>query len=322
MTTQSTPEPSTPAEGDRYVKRTEPDAGRIVTVTSVWTDEDGHTAVAYTWRDGGQCGSACPLDVFQRGYRPATEQAPADRLALIDARDAHAFVIIRPALTDPDNVMIEAGSRGMSRAAAAYALRQTADRFDEKARAEGDEPIPYPAVDPAPAAAPSTATAVLYEAMRRIANAEQDHELDPGRGDSRSIIRTLLAEVEAQQPAAAEESPADAARRLAEQITTLGKARGWSTWAADFIHPDREFVDPGEPVSPSADATTWETRAHTAGFELGQARAQRAELDERITRALDQHTKHDDSQHCQHDSEPWPCPTVAALTPAAKAQQS
>ncbi|WP_032769885.1 hypothetical protein [Streptomyces sp. CNS654] len=36
------------------------------------------------------------------------------------------------------------------------------------------------------------------------------------------------------------------ARLLAEQITALGQARGWSTWAAEYIHPDREFVDPGK----------------------------------------------------------------------------
>ncbi|MFB7029644.1 MULTISPECIES: hypothetical protein [unclassified Streptomyces] len=45
---------------------------------------------------------------------------------------------------------------------------------------------------------------------------------------------------------------AEQARRLAEQITALGKARGWSTWAADFIHPDREFVDTGEPIEQAA----------------------------------------------------------------------
>ncbi|MEU8950918.1 hypothetical protein [Streptomyces sp. NPDC048489] len=37
------------------------------------------------------------------------------------------------------------------------------------------------------------------------------------------------------------------ARQLAAAITELGKARGWSVWAADYIHPDREFVDPGAP---------------------------------------------------------------------------
>jgi len=100
---------------------------------------------------------------------------------------------------------------------------------------------------PAPTA-PSTATAALYEAMRRIADAPQNYELDPGRGDSRAIIRTLLAEIEAQaQPGPSAPADDDHARRLADQITALGKARGWSTWAADFIHPDREFVDPGAP---------------------------------------------------------------------------
>jgi predicted nuclease with RNAse H fold len=39
-------------------------------------------------------------------------------------------------------------------------------------------------------------------------------------------------------------------REDADRITALGKARGWSTWAADFIHPDREFVDPGTPEDP------------------------------------------------------------------------
>jgi hypothetical protein len=116
----------------------------------------------------------------------------------------------------------------------------------------------------------TTATAALYEALRRIADAPRDYELDPGRGDARAIIRTLLAEVEAQQPqadrAAAEQAAAEfdagtpvlageqvtayaaaieatTLREAAERIMALGKARGWSTWAADYLHPDREFVD-------------------------------------------------------------------------------
>lgn len=36
------------------------------------------------------------------------------------------------------------------------------------------------------------------------------------------------------------------ARLLADQITTLGQARSWSTWAAEYIHPDREFIDPSK----------------------------------------------------------------------------
>jgi hypothetical protein len=70
-----------PAVGDRYVKRAEPDRGRVVTVTSVWpAGDDGHTAVAYEWRDDkpGQCGSACPLGVFLGTYEPYTEPAEPD----------------------------------------------------------------------------------------------------------------------------------------------------------------------------------------------------------------------------------------------------
>jgi hypothetical protein len=73
-------EPSTtPTVGGRYVKRVAPGAGRVVTVTRVWTDTEG-TAVAYEWRDDtlGHYGSACPLDVFQSAYRPTTEPAAGD----------------------------------------------------------------------------------------------------------------------------------------------------------------------------------------------------------------------------------------------------
>ncbi|MFF9262018.1 MULTISPECIES: hypothetical protein [Streptomyces] len=176
-----------PAEGDRYVKRAEPDADRIVTVRRVWTADDGNTAVAYEWDDPrvSYAGSACPLDVFNRTYRPADDET---RLTVVDGRDALAFVIIRPAADD--RVSVEAGSRGMSKAAAAYALRNIADRFDEDARADGDEPISYPA---------------------------------------------------------GEQAAREVARDLAEQVEALGKARGWSTWAADYLHPDREFVDTGAP---------------------------------------------------------------------------
>jgi hypothetical protein len=87
----------------------------------------------------------------------------APRLALLDGRDALAFVVIRPADDAPDNVTVEAGSRGMSKAAAAYVLRTVADTFDEAARAEDDEPIPYTLTEPAEEPAP-----VIAEDPRRI----------------------------------------------------------------------------------------------------------------------------------------------------------
>jgi hypothetical protein len=69
-------EPTTPAEGEQYVKREAPDKGRVVTVKHVWAADDGHLAVSYSWDEPrvSYAGSACPLDVFHRTYAPATEQ--------------------------------------------------------------------------------------------------------------------------------------------------------------------------------------------------------------------------------------------------------
>ncbi|MFI8200056.1 hypothetical protein ACIF6K_26630 [Streptomyces sp. NPDC085942] len=65
-----------PTVGDRYEKRATPDAGRIVTVSRVGVADSGRTAVAYDWRDDkpGECGSACPIDVFHRTYKAVEEQ--------------------------------------------------------------------------------------------------------------------------------------------------------------------------------------------------------------------------------------------------------
>ncbi|WP_053913677.1 hypothetical protein [Streptomyces sp. TP-A0875] len=80
-----------------------------------------------------------PFGPFGDRHGPTPDES---RFAVIDGRDALAFVLIRPADDDPDRVTVEASSRGMSKAAAAYTLRATADQFDQAARAEGDEPFP------------------------------------------------------------------------------------------------------------------------------------------------------------------------------------
>jgi hypothetical protein len=69
-------EPATPAVGDRYTHRTGY-GDRTVTITRVWTADDGHTAVAFEWGHRGQCGSACPLDVFLSAYEPVAEPEPS-----------------------------------------------------------------------------------------------------------------------------------------------------------------------------------------------------------------------------------------------------
>jgi hypothetical protein len=247
---------------------------------------------------------------------PAAQPAEAEtRLAIVDGRDALAAVIIRPANDGTDRITVDANARGMSKAVAAYALRQTADQFDAAALAEGDEPITAEeagaeqqraAVEEP--AAPLTATAALYEAMRRIADAPQDYELDPGRGDARATLRALLAEVEGKaQPAAVEE------RRAAEcahvWVTALdgddrpARDRAGNTWQHCGICGQRKAED-GAP-----------TRQHRAEVETLRARV--AELEKRIETALADHTPFDDSRHCQHDGEPWPCPTVTTLASEA-----
>ncbi|MEU3198484.1 hypothetical protein [Streptomyces sp. NPDC006996] len=97
---------------------------------SVLQDEHGYKAEAW------QTGRPDAVEDY-----PADDEQPADRLAILDGRDALAFVVIRPAGDDPERITVEASARGMSKAEAAYALRQTADQFDRAARAEGDEPI-------------------------------------------------------------------------------------------------------------------------------------------------------------------------------------
>ncbi|WP_371796002.1 hypothetical protein [Streptomyces sp. NBC_01718] len=72
------------------------------------------------------------------------------RAALADL-DAMAYVIIRPAPAADDNddlgtYAVEAASLGMSKRAAAYALRQVADRFDADAAAVGDQPLDADAI--------------------------------------------------------------------------------------------------------------------------------------------------------------------------------
>jgi hypothetical protein len=93
-----------PAVGAKYVKRDAPDQGRVVTVTRVWKDDDGRTAVAYEWRDDkpGHNFSACPLGVFQRTYRPEGEGASAREE--IFKRLAGAFIAEERAnaLIDPE----------------------------------------------------------------------------------------------------------------------------------------------------------------------------------------------------------------------------
>jgi hypothetical protein len=92
-----------PAVGNRYVKRAEPDAGRVVTVNNVWAaGDDGHTAVAYEWGDRGQCGSACPLGVFLGTYEPYAEPAAEDDALSPTLRLLRDALLTRPGTTSAE----------------------------------------------------------------------------------------------------------------------------------------------------------------------------------------------------------------------------
>ncbi|MEV5086855.1 hypothetical protein AB0N18_02710 [Streptomyces griseoincarnatus] len=269
-----------------------------------------------------------------------TEQPTAEQH--VD-REPSATVTLRP--SGDDEITLTAESYGMAPARVAYGLRMAADTFDVRARAAGDEPIPYgPAAKQHRAAAPDRpALSLLTEIYEELGH---DHRAP-------HLAAALLDQH---------------ARALAEQVTALGKARGWSTWAADYIHPEREFVDTGEDAEepahvwvtalddndrPARDdaGNTWQhcgicgekkteqqrpaspsTALAAAGrealpgmlrgmlqaseAEARRLRARVAELERRAEQALADHTPHDDSHHCQHDGEPWPCPTVTTLDPA------
>ncbi|GAA5056349.1 hypothetical protein [Streptomyces similanensis] len=282
MSTQPNPEPSIPAAGDRYVKRTEPDVGRIVTVTSVWTDEAGRTAVAYEWRDDkpGECGSACPLDVFERTYRPAAEQAPADSLAVIDGRDALAFVVIRPADDDPDRVTVEADARRMSKAAAAYTLRVVADQFDTAARAEGDEPIPHPDVE---AQQPTDLAESPYDAARRFARRLAAVErLCSGRPGYHSItVKALLTAMSDADDQAEPVSPS-AALRAAGNEAVPAFIRAMSD--ADEIEAQQPAPADSLAAADRAEVAMLRERLAEAVATVAQLEQKRVEL-ERIVNA-------------------------------------
>ncbi|MGA5084072.1 hypothetical protein [Streptomyces pseudogriseolus] len=148
-----------------------------------------------------------------------TEQPTAEQH--VD-REPSATVTLRP--TGDDEITLTAESYGMAPARVAYGLRMAADTFDVRARAAGDEPIPY---------GPAAKQRAEVETLRaRVA--ELETETAALQRDKEHVAQAAEARVNG------------TARRLAEQITALGKARGWSTWAADYIHPEREFVDTGE----------------------------------------------------------------------------
>ncbi|MGW2497320.1 hypothetical protein ACWCV2_22825 [Streptomyces pseudogriseolus] len=196
-------------------------------------------------RIDGKCGGCTQY--------PTDREQPTDRLIVLDGRDALAFVVIRPADEDPERIAVEASAHGISKAVTAYALRQTADQFDRDALAEGATPITAEEAAAEQQQRPASPSAALAAAGREALPGMLRGMLQAAEA---ATLRARVAELETETAAlqrdkehiaqAAEARVNGTARRLAEQITALGKARRWSTWAADYIHPERTFVDPGK----------------------------------------------------------------------------
>ncbi|MGW2501835.1 hypothetical protein ACWCXL_12085 [Streptomyces sp. NPDC001588] len=64
------------------------------------------------------------------------------------------------------------------------------------------------------------------------------------------------------------EAADDVRREWAANIRALGTARGWSTWAADYMHPDVAFVDTGNPTSRVPAPSAVELLPHASMFEI------------------------------------------------------
>ncbi|MFD7994525.1 hypothetical protein [Streptomyces mexicanus] len=150
----------------------------------------------------------------------AQPEPPADaharRLAALAGTDPLAYVLVRPGEDDTAN--IDAGSRGMSRAVAAYMLRQVADRFDVQARAEGDEPIPY---GPTANDEEESAADAARRFARRLAAVER---LCASRPGYHSItVKALLTAMNDADDQADEHAEAQQAAPLSEAMRAVGR---------------------------------------------------------------------------------------------------
>lgn len=162
-------------------------------------------------------------------------------------------------------------SSNLPRPVAADVLRQIADQLEAgasscgRARATG-KPCP---VHDRPASPSADLLAAGADAPAAFARGIARARRPDGLNKLLAAVAEQLPADDTDQAAGGPDEPTmpehraarldDHARHLAEQIETLGKARGWSTWAADYIHPDREFVDTGAPEQPAERAVD-ETR--------------------------------------------------------------
>lgn len=285
--------------------------------------------------EGWQCDAAGDFCPECEPSAPTAEQATANaatvgittqqaaRRAILDSLGTLAHVAIwpHPATDIPENTdaaTIEVSHAGMDRRAAAYAFHQVADRLTALADADGHAPLDADAVAAADkqnehldagvpgdlfteAAASRTA---LLAGITAIEALPQDYECDPGRGDAVKVLRRLTDHY------ATNEQPAG----LTWEARTEHAVRLYATTA---IERDDALADAARALAQRNAVFTTNEQLLAQVEEAGQARIQAENeartLHHRHTAVRAIHTKHTDSEHCRHDAESWPCPTVAAL---------
>jgi hypothetical protein len=85
--------------------------------------------------------------VTHRPLIPCRAAAAFGNPCPVHAVEPHTTISVKPDTEDPEQLTVTVEAHGISPAAVAYALRQTAARLDEKALAMGEQPIPYTLTD-------------------------------------------------------------------------------------------------------------------------------------------------------------------------------
>ncbi|MET8399597.1 hypothetical protein [Streptomyces sp900116325] len=220
--------------------------------------------------------------------------------------DAMAYVIIRPSSAADDNddlgtYAVEAASHGMSKRAAAYALRQVADRFDADAAAVGDEPLDADTIAEANARN-AQRPAGLDALLDHVAAHLDDEHTSPVLS---ALARALLDEERAPTPVAAYGAArillAEHARDLYAMLRAAAHARcdcclDQAARLAEYAGHLTPHLTPARPVNDEHQAaeeqpaplTLGDRADHAIGLyattavELEDARAEAAQLRARV----------------------------------------
>jgi chaperonin cofactor prefoldin len=155
----------------------------------------------------------------------------------------------------------------------------------------------------------------LGPVLRRVLDAEADR-------DAFCEQRNRLAETNARLLADLEAAREDRGRAFNEVRTLTrerdtAQARYTELESAVYGAATLRLLHPVEHARHLHDALAAQmARAETLDQQLREAQARVVELEAQASAVRGVHVKHDDSDHCRHDGEPWPCPTIAGSADA------